>query len=217
MAEHTTIPRMPTGTSRHPAPAEERFSRGRDLMEEFHRGKGSSPGLETGSACFGLGSARLRDGRPADAIEPLTCAVRISPRDAKPLEALAEALTATGRHQEAEQMLTRVVALRPGRFGPYFDLASLMFQRGDAAAALAMAAARHRVRLVCKRCCSSRTRAAMTSAVSGLPTSSSSPRSIWASRPGTGANDFTSSAQIGQAVRWRSKARRSSGSSAPSA
>ncbi len=118
--------------------AEERFSRARDAMQAFHRRAGSTPGRELGSACFGLGSARLRDGRPAEAVEALTCAVRLAPQDPKPLETLAEALLASGRDQEAEQALARAVELGPGGFAPYFDLANLMFQRGDAGAALAM-------------------------------------------------------------------------------
>jgi len=118
--------------------AEERFARARETMEAFHRRSGSTPGLELGSACFGLGSARLRDGRAGEAVEPLTCAVRQSPQDPGLLQTLAEALLQSGRPQEAEEALTHAVELRPRPFAPYFDLANLLFQRGDAAAALAM-------------------------------------------------------------------------------
>lgn len=122
----------------HLEQAEERFAMARETMERFHESLGSTPGLELGSACFGLGRARLRDGRAAEAVEPLTCAVRHSPRDAAPLESLAEALLQARRPDEAEQILRRAVDLRPGRYAPYFDLATLFFQRGDAPAALAM-------------------------------------------------------------------------------
>ena len=118
------------------AAAEEAFAAARGRIEAFRAARGSAPGLELGSACFGLGSALLALGRAEEAVEPLLCAAEISPEDAPTLEGYARALVEAGRDPEAEEVLTRLLPLRPGRFAIYFDLASIAVRRGDAAGAL---------------------------------------------------------------------------------
>ncbi|MGD8375919.1 MAG: glycosyltransferase family 39 protein, partial [Acidobacteriota bacterium] len=118
-----------------PAEALEAFHEARRRIEGFRRTHPGAAALELGSACYGEGSSLLSLGRDAEALEPLHCAVRLSPRDPAPLADLAALLTDMGQLAEAEAALERLVVLRPRRFAGWFDLASLAFRRGDAALA----------------------------------------------------------------------------------
>ena len=120
----------------NPAGAEGAFREARLAIEAFARERGAVPGRELGSACFGLGSALLAQGRAAEAIEPLRRASALSPEDPEPLASLARALIESGDDAEAERALERLVQIRPGRFSAHFDLASIAIRRGDAAEAI---------------------------------------------------------------------------------
>lgn len=64
-------------------------------------------------AWYLLGDARLADGRPGEAIEPLLRGARLHPNDGYILGTLAEAYLKTQRYAEAEDSFEQALRLRP--------------------------------------------------------------------------------------------------------
>lgn len=81
------------------------------------------------------GSA-LQAGRPADAIAPLTEAVRLQPANASLLHDLGLALLECGRADEAIASLQRALALKPDYADAHFRLGIALEQQGDLRAAV---------------------------------------------------------------------------------
>lgn len=75
------------------------------------------------AAYYGLGTIAMAQGKPAEAIEPLTSAVTIQRTDADALNALGTAYIATGDHEAAIERLELAAALVPvGWADPYRNL-----------------------------------------------------------------------------------------------
>jgi tetratricopeptide (TPR) repeat protein len=81
------------------------------------------PSLE--AAYYGLGRIALNQGRPADAIDPLTRALAIMRTDADALNAIGVAYIQTGQAEKAVEPLRTTIALVPvGWAEPYSNLAA---------------------------------------------------------------------------------------------
>lgn len=90
-----------------------------------------------------LGQLRLSEGRPADAVAPLSDAARARPNDPGLWFAIGAARAAIGDLAEARAALERTVALEPRSAAGWRELARLCAAQGDS---LAAAAARERGR-----------------------------------------------------------------------
>lgn len=89
--------------------------------------------LQLAAAYYGLGSIAFADGRPADAIEPLTLSLAINRADADALHLIGRAYTATGETARAIESLRRAVAFVPiGWADPYVALADAYATAGNA-------------------------------------------------------------------------------------
>lgn len=75
--------------------------------------KAEAAGGMTGDFLYHLGLLLLRAERPAEALAPLEAALREEPADRGIRSARAEALVRTGRHDEAEDELRRLIAEAP--------------------------------------------------------------------------------------------------------
>ena len=64
-------------------------------------------------AWYLLGDARLADGRPAEAIEPLLRGARLHPNDGYILATLAEAYLKSGKYAEAQDSFEQALKIRP--------------------------------------------------------------------------------------------------------
>jgi tetratricopeptide (TPR) repeat protein len=89
------------------------------------------PTLE--AAYYGLGKVALLEGRPNEAIEPLSRALAIIRTDADALNAIAQAYIATDQADKAIEPLTTTIALVPvGWAEPYSNLAAAYGKLGKA-------------------------------------------------------------------------------------
>jgi Flp pilus assembly protein TadD len=82
------------------------------------------------------GSVLMRRGKSAEAVQAVTRAVEIAPRNAEYSKHLASLLAHSGQQDRARDILTRAIALMPRRSDLYIDLSRLLMQSGDLDAAL---------------------------------------------------------------------------------
>ncbi len=82
-----------------------------------------------------MGNARLRQGRPAEAIPFLEKAAEIAPSNSFPLYNLGVALQRLGRNREAERAYRKALDLEPNHAMAMLNLGTLLEARGDLAGA----------------------------------------------------------------------------------
>lgn len=97
---------------------------------------GISFALSLHAAHRDLARVLMNEHRESDAIAEMRAAIPFDPSDADLFQMLGGALTETGDLHGAVTALRRAVELKPDRFTARFDLATALYEEGNAAAAL---------------------------------------------------------------------------------
>lgn len=84
-----------------------------DLVAAVDRLEAALRGGEDFNVRMALGSARVQQQKPAEAVEHFQRAVQLDPKSAEALSSLGQALLSTGRLDEAERALRAAIQLKP--------------------------------------------------------------------------------------------------------